>query len=68
MKVVRPGWNVNSWARTAWRAHRKTRKPLSWWAPLYNGLRLSCGLPAPQPKKMASIGPSDRGGASGPTA
>src|SRR5512143_2921237 len=33
-----------------------------------NGLRLSCGPPAPQTRKMASIGHSDRGGASGPTA
>ena len=36
------------------------------WLP--NGLRLSCGPPAPQKRKMASIGHSDRGGASGPTA
>src|SRR5512146_871003 len=43
-------------------------KPLSWWTPLYNGLRLSCGPPAPQARKMASTGLSDRGGASGPTA
>src|SRR5512143_3571037 len=45
-----------------------TTKPLSWWTPLYNGLRLSCGPPAPQRRKMASIGPSARRGASGPTA
>src|SRR5512146_856258 len=46
----------------------QTTKPLSWWTPLYNGLRLSCGPPAPQTGKMASIERSDRGGASGPTA
>src|SRR5512143_3691603 len=33
-----------------------------------NGLRLSCGPPAPQSRKMASTGHSDRSGASGPTA
>src|SRR5512146_1896951 len=33
-----------------------------------NGLRLSCGPPAPQARKMTSTGHSDRGGASGPTA
>ena len=33
-----------------------------------NGLRLSCGLPAPQTRKMASIGHSNKGGASGPRA
>jgi hypothetical protein len=36
--------------------------------PLSNGLRLSCGPPAPQTRKMASIEHPDRGGASGPTA
>src|SRR5512146_1534581 len=46
----------------------KATKPLSWWTPLYNGLRLSCGPPAPQSRKMAPTGHSDRGGASGPTA
>ena len=33
-----------------------------------NGLRLSCGPPAPQSRKMTSTEHSDRGGASGPTA
>jgi hypothetical protein len=37
-------------------------------AGLPNGLGLSCGLPAPQRRKMASTGHSDRRGASGPTA
>src|SRR5512142_3398239 len=46
----------------------KTTKPLSWWTPLYNGLRLSCGPPAPHTRRMASPGHSDRRGASGPTA
>jgi hypothetical protein len=36
------------------------------WVP--NGLRLSCGPPATQSRKMASTGHSDRGGAGGPTA
>ena len=40
----------------------------SWKGPQPNGLRLSCGPPAPQTKKMASTGRSARGGASGPTA
>ena len=35
---------------------------------LANGLRLSCGPPAPQTRKMASIERTTRGGASGPTA
>jgi hypothetical protein len=33
-----------------------------------DGLRLSCGVPAPQSRKMASIEHSDRSGASGLTA
>ena len=33
-----------------------------------NGLRLSCGPPAPQRRKMASTGHTVRSGASGPTA
>src|SRR5512144_619626 len=38
-----------------------------WSAEQPNGLRLSCGPPAPLARKMASLQRSDRGGASGPT-
>src|SRR5574339_872458 len=45
----------------------KTTKPSSWWTPLYNGLRISCGLRAPQSREMACIGHSAGGGGRRPT-
>src|SRR5512146_1425704 len=32
-----------------------TTKPLSWWTPLYNGLRLSCGVRRPQSRQTPSL-------------